>query len=171
VYFTIKKKILCALITSTLKKGQLHEIMRLFQEDSVVTTKFVAVGIEPPRYIIGTTSVISQGLTLTKARYLVQLDSKWMMSTQNQAKGRIWHIMQTRLIITYNIICTDFNIEKVVDNRQLRRWRLFDKMLESQKLNVYDLTQDGFDVKEFINDENSSYTLDWDVFINTKAQH
>jgi len=76
VYFTIKKKILCALITSTLKKGQLHEIMRLFQEDSVVTTKFVAVGIEPPRYIIGTTSVISQGLTLTKARYLVQLDSK-----------------------------------------------------------------------------------------------
>ncbi len=41
----IKKKILCALITSTLKKGQLHKIMRLFQEDSVVTTEFVAVGM------------------------------------------------------------------------------------------------------------------------------
>ncbi len=59
----IKKKILCALIRSTLKKGQLHEIMRLFQEDSVVTTKFVAVRIEPPRYVIGTTSVMSQELS------------------------------------------------------------------------------------------------------------
>lgn len=165
------KKILCALITSNLKKNQLLEIMRLFQEDSVVMTKFVAVKIEPPQYIIDTISVISQELILIKTHYLVQLDSKWMMSTQNQAKKRIWHIMQTRLIIIYSITCTDFNIEKVIDNRQLRQWRLFDKMLESQKLNVYDLTQDDFDVKEFINDENSSYTLDWDVFINTKAQH
>ncbi len=165
------KKILCALITSNLKKNQLLEIMRLFQEDSVVMTKFVAVKIESPQYIIDTISVISQELILIKTHYLVQLDSKWMMSTQNQAKKRIWHIMQTRLIIIYSITCTDFNIEKVIDNRQLRQWRLFDKMLESQKLNVYDLTQDDFDVKEFINDENSSYTLDWDVFINTKAQH
>jgi len=165
------KKILCALITSNLKKNQLLEIMRLFQEDSVVMTKFVAVKIESSQYIIDTISVISQELILIKTHYLVQLDSKWMMSTQNQAKKRIWHIMQTRLIIIYSITCTDFNIEKVIDNRQLRQWRLFDKMLESQKLNVYDLTQDDFDVKEFINDENSSYTLDWDVFINTKAQH
>lgn len=165
------KKILCALITSNLKKNQLLEIIRLFQEDSVVMTKFVAVKIESPQYIIDTISVISQELILIKTHYLVQLDSKWMMSTQNQAKKRIWHIMQMRLIIIYSITCTDFNIEKVIDNRQLRQWRLFDKMLESQKLNVYDLTQDDFDVKEFINDENSSYTLDWDVFINTKAQH
>lgn len=165
------KKILCALITSNLKKNQLLEIMRLFQEDSVVMTKFVAVKIESPQYIIDTISVISQELILIKTHYLVQLDSKWMMSTQNQAKKRIWHIMQTRLIIIYSITCTDFNIEKVIDNRQLRQWRLFDKMLESQKLNVYNLTQDDFDVKEFINDENSSYTLDWDVFINTKAHH
>jgi len=70
------KKILCALITSNLKKNQLLEIMRLFQEDSVVMTKFVAVKIEPPQYIIDTISVISQELILIKTHYLVQLDSK-----------------------------------------------------------------------------------------------
>jgi len=70
------KKILCALITSNLKKNQLLEIMRLFQEDSVVMTKFVAVKIKSSQYIIDTISVISQELILIKTHYLVQLDSK-----------------------------------------------------------------------------------------------
>ncbi len=91
-YFTIVKKILCVLITSFLRKNQLHEIMRLFQEESTVTFKFVASKVESSRYIIDTISVINQELILTKTCYLVQLDSKWMMSTQNQAKKRIWCI-------------------------------------------------------------------------------
>jgi hypothetical protein len=139
-YFIIMKKILCILITSFLRKNQLHKIMRLFQEESTVTFKFIASKIESSWYIIDTISVIKQELTLTKTCYLVQLNSKWMMSTQNQTKKRIWCIMQTRLIITYNIICMSFNIEKVIDNRQFHRWSLFNKMLESQKLNIHDLT-------------------------------
>ena len=83
-YFTIMKKILCILITSFLRKNQLHKIMRLFQEESTVTFKFIASKIESSWYIIDTISVIKQELTLTKTCYLVQLNSKWMMSTQNQ---------------------------------------------------------------------------------------
>jgi len=75
-YFTIVKKILCVLITSFLRKDQLHEIVRLFQEKSTVTSKFVASKVESSRYIIDTISVIDQELILTKTRYLVQLDSK-----------------------------------------------------------------------------------------------
>jgi len=82
-YFIIMKKIFCVLITSFLRKNQLHEIMRLFQEEFTVTFKFVALKIESSRYIIDIISVIEQELTLTKTCYLVQLDSKWIMSIQN----------------------------------------------------------------------------------------
>ena len=130
-YFTIMKKIFCVLITSFLRKNQLHKIMRLFQEEFTVTFKFIASRIESSWYIIDTISVIDQELILTKTCYLVLLNLKWMMSTQNQAKKRIWYIMQTRLIIIYSIICMSFNIEKVIDNRQFHWWSLFNKMLES----------------------------------------
>jgi len=75
-YFTIMKKILCILIMSFLRKNQLHKIMRLFQEESTVTFKFVASRIESSQYIIDTISMINQELTFIKTRYLVQLDSK-----------------------------------------------------------------------------------------------
>jgi len=75
-YFTIVKKILCVLITSFLRKNQLHEIMRLFQEESIVTFKFVVLKVESSQYIIDTISVIDQELILTKTCYLIQLDSK-----------------------------------------------------------------------------------------------
>ncbi len=58
-YFTIMKKILCILITSFLRKNQLHEIMRLFQEESIVTFKFIALRIESFWYIIDIISVIN----------------------------------------------------------------------------------------------------------------
>ncbi len=129
-YFTIMKKILCVLITSFLRKNQLHEIIKLFQEEFTVTFKFIILKIESSWYIIDTISVIKQELTFTKTCYLVQLDLKWMMSTQNQAKRRIWCIMQTKLIITYSIICTSFDIKKVIDDKQFHWWSLFDKMLK-----------------------------------------
>ncbi len=79
-YFTIMKKIFCILITSFLRKNQLHKIIRLFQEEFTVTFKFVALRVESFQYIIDIISVIDQELTLTKIHYLVQLDLKWMMS-------------------------------------------------------------------------------------------
>ncbi len=45
-YFIIMKKIFCVLIMSFLRKNQLHEIIRLFQEEFTVTFKFVASKIE-----------------------------------------------------------------------------------------------------------------------------
>ncbi len=172
-YFTIMKKILCVLIMSFLRKNQLHEIMRLFQEESTVTFKFIASRIKSSQYIIDTISVIKQELTFTKTHYLVQLDLKWMMSIQNQAKKRIWCIMQMRLIITYSIICMSFNIEKVIDNKQFHWWSLFNKMLEFQKLNIHDLIQDDFDVdKEFImKDDNLNFTLKWNIFNERSINH
>ncbi len=111
-YFTIMKKILCVLIMSFLRNSQLHKIMRLFQEESTIIFKFIASKIESSWYIIDTISVIEQELTFTKTCYLVQLNLKWMMSTQNQVKKRIWCIIQTRLIVTYSIICMSFDIKK-----------------------------------------------------------
>ncbi len=70
------KKISCALITSSLRKNQLHEIMRLFQEESLVVSKFITAKIESSRYIIEIISVMNQKLILTKTHFLVQLDSK-----------------------------------------------------------------------------------------------
>ena len=172
-YFTIMKKILCVLITSFLRKSQLHKIMRLFPEESTVTSKFVASRIKLSQYIIDTISMIDQELTFIKTRYLVQLNLKWMMSTQNQAKKRIWHITQMRLIVTYSIICTNFNIEKVIDDRQFHWWSLFNKMLELQKLNIHDLTQDDFDVdkESTTKDNNLNFTFEWDIFNERSIDH
>jgi len=167
------KKILCVLIMSFSRKNQLHEIMRLFQEEFTVTFKFIASRIKSSQYIIDIISVIKQELTFTKTHYLVQLNLKWMMSTQNQAKKKIWCIMQMRLIITYSIICMSFNIEKVIDNKQFRWWSLFNKMLEFQKLNIHDLIQDDFDVdKEFIMKDNDlNFTLKWNIFNKRSINH
>ncbi len=82
-YFIIMKKIFCVLIMSFLRKNQLHEIIRLFQEEFTVTFKFVASKIESSWYIIDIISVIEQKLILIKTHYLIQLNLKWMISIQN----------------------------------------------------------------------------------------
>ena len=81
--------------------------------------------------------------------------------------------MQMRFIITYNIICTSFNIEKVIDDRQFHQWSLFNKMLESQKLNIHDFIQDDFDVdKEFtIKDDDLNFTFKWNIFNERSIDH
>ena len=96
-----------------------------------------------------------------------------MISTQNQAKKRIWCITQMKLIITYSIICTSFNIEKVIDDKQFRQWSLFNKMLESQKLNIHDLIQDDFNVdKKFTTkDDDLNFTFDWNIFNKRSINH
>jgi len=70
------KKILCILITSSLSKNQLHEIMRLFQEESSVTFKFITAKIESFQYIINTISMMSQELFFIKTHNLIQLNLK-----------------------------------------------------------------------------------------------
>ncbi|MCJ1267527.1 hypothetical protein MMC22_007412 [Lobaria immixta] len=74
-----------ALIHSQLKKNVATSIVNLFQEDPQEIVENPKA--KPPQYIVGTTSLIGQGITLTAARRLVQMEKNKSYTYQPYCVG------------------------------------------------------------------------------------
>ena len=118
-----------ALIHAGLNKIWVHNIVRLFQDDPGVRDCFP--NDVPPQYLVGTTKVLGVGLTLTKTRRTVQMEPKWLMRDEVQARGRVNCITQIGRTYSYSLICTDSEPEVVISKRQGARKYLLNKALES----------------------------------------
>ena len=63
---------LVALVHAKMSKRRMHKIVRLFREKLKVVNDWPK--LTPLRFLVGTTKLLGVGLTLTRARRLVQLD-------------------------------------------------------------------------------------------------
>lgn len=142
-----------ALIHSQLKKNIVTSMVNLFQEDPQEIAENPKV--KPPQYIVGTTSLIGQGITLTAARRLVQMEAEWYVRDERQARKRINRIPQKKKTYTYQPYCVGSTVETVIINNQMRRENLFDKVLtnveiddEQVRLNMGDDDESPSDKEE-----------------------
>lgn len=73
--------------------------------------------------------VVSQGLTLTKAIGLVQMEVEWTLCDERQGRKRVNRITQTRPTFTYLLRSEDSIVEDVICKRQQRREQIFQMAL------------------------------------------
>ena len=113
----------------------MYKIVGLFQKELKVVNDWPK--LTPPRFLVGTIELLGVGLTLTRVRWLVQLDLEWLLRNKHQARKRINWISQTRQIYTYSVHCINFVAESMIFDRQNRRKNL--KKLALNATNI-DLT-------------------------------
>ena len=105
-----------ALIHAKMSKRWMHKIVGLFQEEPKVVNDWSK--LTPPRFLVETTKLLGVGLTLTRARRLVQLDPEWLLQDEHQACKRINWISQTGQTYTYSVHCIDFVAKSMIFDRQ-----------------------------------------------------
>ncbi|MCJ1269334.1 hypothetical protein MMC22_009226 [Lobaria immixta] len=92
--------------------------------------------IKPPQYLVETMPVVSQGLTLTKAIGLVQMEVEWTLCDERQGRKRVNRITQTRPTFTYLLRCEDSIVEDVICKRQQGREQIFQMALTNIDLHA-----------------------------------
>ena len=117
-----------ALLHAGLPKSRFHDIVGLFQEHKEVADRFC--NDVPPQYLVGTTKLLGVGLTLTKARRMVQLDPEWLLRDELQARRRINQITQTGQTYSYSLRCIGSNAKNMIADRQNRRDLLLKQALD-----------------------------------------
>ncbi|MCJ1467868.1 hypothetical protein MMC07_006493 [Pseudocyphellaria aurata] len=102
-----------ALIHAGLPKPKVHTIVGLFRGEKKVVAQ--NPNDVPPQYMVGTTSLVGVGYTLTKARRLVQLDPEWLQRDEDQARKSINRITQTSQTYTCSLLSigSDTNMGRV----------------------------------------------------------
>lgn len=66
------------------------------------------------KVFLGTTAKCGTGITLTRASYLIFIDTPWTSGEVEQASDRIHRIGTTKPVFIYNLICKD-TIDELVD--------------------------------------------------------
>ena len=117
-----------ALVFAGISRPKFKVIIDLFQEDPETLRKYS--NIHPPQYIVGTTKLIGVGLTLHKARYVVQMEPEWMKRDELQAAGRVNRVGQLRDTFTYLIFNQSSRVERIVARRSTRRTELLKLALD-----------------------------------------
>ena len=69
---------------------------------------------EKYRVFIGTTAKCGTGITLTRASYMIFIDTPWTHGEFEQACDRIHRIGTTKPVFIYNLICKD-TVDEIVD--------------------------------------------------------
>ena len=68
-----------------------------------------------PQIIIGTWQKLGTGITLTKASYMLFIDTPWTSAEFEQSCDRIYRIGTSKSVTIYNLICKDTIDERVRD--------------------------------------------------------
>lgn len=89
--------------TGDIKDADIEEAKHQFQNDDNI------------RVFIGTWSKCGTGITLTKASYMIFLDTPWTNSAYEQAQDRIYRIGTTNSVFIYNLIANDTVDERVLE--------------------------------------------------------
>ena len=123
-----------ALVYAGMSKRRMHKIVRLFQEEPKVVNDFLK--LTPPRFLVETRKLLGVGLTLTKARRLVQLDPEWLLRDEHQARKRINQISQTRQTYTYSVHCINSVAKNMIFDRQNCRENLKNLALNATNIDL-----------------------------------
>lgn len=94
------------------------------------------------KVILGTTSAMGTGYTLTAGRTVIFLDSPWTRAEKDQAEDRAHRIGTTGTVSIITIVCKDTvdeKIEKIVQSKGLLSDMIVDKMDVTTELELLDL--------------------------------
>ena len=94
------------------------------------------------KVILGTTSAMGTGYTLTAGRTVIFLDSPWTRAEKDQAEDRAHRIGTTGTVSIVTIVCKDTideKIEKIVQGKGLLSDMIVDKMDVKTELELLDL--------------------------------
>lgn len=97
---------------------------------------------EKCKVILGTTSAMGTGYTLTAGRTVIFLDSPWTRAEKDQAEDRAHRIGTTGTVSIITIVCKDTideKIEKIVQSKGLLSDMIVDKMDVTTELELLDL--------------------------------
>lgn len=103
------KKYNPAIITGDFKDAQVFEAQEKLQND------------EDCKLLIGTWQKAGTGITLTKANYMIFIDTPWTDGAFTQACDRIYRIGTKGEVTIYNLICKDTIDEKVWEILQSKK--------------------------------------------------
>jgi SNF2 family DNA or RNA helicase len=76
---------------------------------------------EKYKVFIGTTSKVGTGITLTRARYMICIDSPWTAALQEQVEDRIHRIGSTQPVFIYRLIADntiDVMVSKLLEKKK-----------------------------------------------------
>lgn len=94
------------------------------------------------KVILGTTSAMGTGYTLTAGRTVIFLDSPWTRAEKDQAEDRAHRIGTSGTVSIITIVCKDTideKIEKIVQSKGLLSDMIVDKMDVTTELELLDL--------------------------------
>jgi SNF2 family DNA or RNA helicase len=98
------------------------------------------------RIFLGTWSKCGTGITLTKASYMIFLDTPWTNSAYEQAQDRIYRIGTNKSVFIYNLIASGTIDERVLEI-------VTDKKYLSDYVIDNDITQQGLEsLRKYIED-------------------
>ena len=130
-----------ALITSDLNADERAEIVQAFSDDQPLKNS-----TKSPDILIGTTTLIGQGFTLTRAFRLVIMGPEWLATDEEQCVGRIRRLGQkNKCTISYCLIEKGVKVEEGILNRHALRKEFEGMALELQnelKKNLIVLSDD-----------------------------
>jgi SNF2 family DNA or RNA helicase len=122
-----------ASITGDMDTDDRADVVEAFNEDLKFKNSTNTIQ-RSPDILIGTTSLIGQGFTLTRAFRIILMGPEWLAGDEDQCVGRIRRLGQNnRCTISYRLIGKGVKVEEGILNRQALR-KEFDRMaLELQE--------------------------------------
>jgi SNF2 family DNA or RNA helicase len=136
------------------------DIVQLFQEgkDGVESEK----GDVVPQILVGSTALISTGLTLTAARYAVIFDAEWMARDEQQGIHRVSRIGQDRTTNSIKFVNADSKLDMAIFDRQGARRKMLamvegergssdrEKLTEAQEENINETLDEEGNIVIFV---------------------
>lgn len=113
--------------TGDLKDQEVSNNIDLFQNN------------EKYKVFIGTTSKVGTGITLTKARYMICIDSPWTAALQEQVEDRIHRIGSTQPVFIYRLICEntiDVMVSKLLERKKAISDFIIDDVNDEDTMNI-----------------------------------
>jgi SNF2 family DNA or RNA helicase len=113
--------------TGDLKDSDVSNNIDLFQND------------EKYKVFIGTTSKVGTGITLTRARYMICIDSPWTAALQEQVEDRIHRIGSTEPVFIYRLIADntiDVMVSKLLEKKKAISDFIVDDINDDDTMNI-----------------------------------
>jgi SWI/SNF-related matrix-associated actin-dependent regulator 1 of chromatin subfamily A len=113
--------------TGDLKDSEVSNNIDLFQNE------------DKYKVFIGTTSKVGTGITLTRARYMICIDSPWTAALQEQVEDRIHRIGSTEPVFIYRLIADntiDVMVSKLLEKKKAISDFIVDDVNDEDTMNI-----------------------------------
>ncbi len=106
------------------------DVVEAFNEDQPLKK----LDQKSPNILIGTTAIISQGYTLSRAYRVLLVGPEWLATDEYQSVARVRRLGQKNVrTLSYRLICKGLKVEESILNRQALRKEFEEMALEIQE--------------------------------------